>query len=178
VTTVTADKTNATILTPDMVEPGMHINGVGGDCPGKTELHADVLRGARVFVEYEPQTRIEGDLQQMPADFAVTELWQVLQAKRRAHGARTGHRVRLGRLCAGRLSRPCATCALPGRSCSARASHLALVPALADPKDLFSLIAPVSAAEVAAGMSATPGVARLTGRTPCEHAATRPDPAP
>ncbi|AXV74888.1 ornithine cyclodeaminase (plasmid) [Ralstonia solanacearum] len=60
VTTVTADKAYATIITPDMIEPGMHINGVGGDCPGKTELHADVLRGARVFVEYEPQTRIEG----------------------------------------------------------------------------------------------------------------------
>ncbi|HXH02145.1 MAG TPA: ornithine cyclodeaminase [Candidatus Competibacteraceae bacterium] len=78
VTTVTADKTNATILTPEMIEPGMHINAVGGDCPGKTELHPDVLRHAAVFVEYEPQTRIEGDLQQMPADFAVTEVWQVL----------------------------------------------------------------------------------------------------
>lgn len=78
VTTVTADKAYATILTPDMVEPGMHINAVGGDCPGKTELHADVLRLGPVFVEYEPQTRIEGDLQQMPADFPVTELWRVL----------------------------------------------------------------------------------------------------
>ncbi len=78
VTTVTADKTNATILTPEMLEPGMHINGVGGDCPGKTELHAEVLARASVFVEYEPQTRIEGDLQQMPADFAVTEFWRVL----------------------------------------------------------------------------------------------------
>jgi hypothetical protein len=61
----------------------MHINGVGGDCPGKTELHPGVLRGAKVFVEYEPQSRIEGDLQQMPADFAVTELWQVLHGRRR-----------------------------------------------------------------------------------------------
>ncbi len=78
VTTVTADKTNATILTPEMIEPGMHINAVGGDCPGKTELHADVLRGARVFVEYEPQTRIEGDIQQLPADFPVVDLWRVL----------------------------------------------------------------------------------------------------
>lgn len=78
VTTVTADKTNATILKPEMIEPGMHINGVGGDCPGKTELHADVLARASVFVEYEAQTRIEGDLQQMPADFAVTEFWRVL----------------------------------------------------------------------------------------------------
>ncbi len=79
VTTVTADKTNATIISPDMVEPGMHINGVGGDCPGKTELHPDVLRRASVFVEYEPQTRVEGDLQNMDADFPVTEIWQVLQ---------------------------------------------------------------------------------------------------
>jgi len=78
VTTVTADKTNATILTPDMIEPGMHINGVGGDCPGKTELHRGVLEMARVIVEYEPQSRIEGDVQQMPADFPVTEFWRVL----------------------------------------------------------------------------------------------------
>jgi ornithine cyclodeaminase len=79
VTTVTADKTRAAILTADMVEPGMHINAVGGDCPGKTELHPDVLRMARVIVEYEPQTRVEGDIQQLPTDFAVTELWRVLQ---------------------------------------------------------------------------------------------------
>lgn len=82
VITVTADKTNATILTPEMIEPGMHnINGVDGDSPGKTELHADVLRMSRVFVEYEPQSRIEGDIQQMPADFPVTELWQVLTGR-------------------------------------------------------------------------------------------------
>lgn len=81
VTTVTADKTYATIVTPDMIEAGMHLNAVGGDCPGKTELHADVLRMSRIFVEYEPQTRIEGDIQQLPADFPVTELWRVLQGE-------------------------------------------------------------------------------------------------
>ena len=78
VTTVTADKNHATIITPEMVEPGMHFNAVGGDCPGKTELHRGVLEAATVFVEFEPQTRIEGDIQQMPADFAVTEFWRVL----------------------------------------------------------------------------------------------------
>jgi len=78
ITTVTADKTHATIVTPDMVQPGVHLNAVGGDCPGKTELHAEVLRMGTVFVEYPPQTRVEGDIQQMPADFAVTPLWQVL----------------------------------------------------------------------------------------------------
>lgn len=81
VTTVTADKTNATIVTPQMIEPGMHVNAVGGDCPGKTELHRGVLEAARVFVEYEPQTRIEGDLQQMPADFPVAEFWRVLEGQ-------------------------------------------------------------------------------------------------
>ncbi|MFG6449415.1 ornithine cyclodeaminase [Roseateles sp. BYS180W] len=81
VTTVTADKTNATILTPEMVRPGMHVNGVGGDCPGKTELHRGVLEMGRVVVEYEPQSRIEGDVQQMPADFPVVELWQVLNGQ-------------------------------------------------------------------------------------------------
>ena len=79
VTTVTADKSRATILTPAMVEPGMHLNAVGGDCPGKTELHPDVLRGARVVVEYEPQSRVEGEIQQLPANHPVTELWRVLR---------------------------------------------------------------------------------------------------
>src|ERR1700704_5283140 len=52
ITTVTADKRNALILTPEMIEPGMHLNAVGGDCPGKTELHADILRSetARIVV--------------------------------------------------------------------------------------------------------------------------------
>jgi ornithine cyclodeaminase len=77
VTTITADKTNATIITSDMLTPGMHINAVGGDCPGKTELSAEVMHAATVFVEYEPQTRIEGELQQMPESFWVTELFQV-----------------------------------------------------------------------------------------------------
>ncbi|MBV8035396.1 ornithine cyclodeaminase [Roseateles sp.] len=81
VTTVTADKSNATILTPEMIEPGMHVNGVGGDCPGKTELHRGVLEMARVVCEFEPQSRIEGDMQQMPADFAVTEFWRVLSGE-------------------------------------------------------------------------------------------------
>jgi ornithine cyclodeaminase len=82
VTTVTADKKKATILTDAMVGRGVHINAVGGDCPGKTELDPRILERARVFVEYEPQTRIEGDIQQMPADFPVTELWRVLTGER------------------------------------------------------------------------------------------------
>lgn len=77
ITTVTADKVNARILSENMVGSGLHINAVGGDCPGKTELAPEILSRARVFVEYAPQTRIEGEIQQMPEDFEVTELWSV-----------------------------------------------------------------------------------------------------
>ncbi|WP_166999292.1 ornithine cyclodeaminase [Paramicrobacterium fandaimingii] len=78
ITTCTADKANATVLTDDMVKPGVHINAIGGDCPGKTELDAAILRRADVFVEFPEQTRIEGEIQQVESDFAVTELWQVV----------------------------------------------------------------------------------------------------
>jgi ornithine cyclodeaminase len=81
VTTVTADKRKAVILTPPMIKPGMHLNAVGGDCPGKTELHADILRmpNVRVVVEYEPQSRIEGEVQQMPADYPVVEFAEIVR---------------------------------------------------------------------------------------------------
>ncbi|GAB4383808.1 MAG: ornithine cyclodeaminase [Albidovulum sp.] len=78
ITTCTADKQYATILTDNMVGPGVHINAVGGDCPGKTELHRDILLRSAIFVEYPPQTRIEGEIQQLDPDHPVTELWQVI----------------------------------------------------------------------------------------------------
>ncbi len=78
ITTCTADKANATVLTDNLVGAGVHINAVGGDCPGKTELHRDILERAQIFVEYPPQTRIEGEIQQLDPDHPVTELWQVM----------------------------------------------------------------------------------------------------
>lgn len=86
ITTCTADKQYATILTDNMVGAGVHINAIGGDCPGKTELHKDILLRANTFVEYSPQTRIEGEIQQMAEDYPVTELWQVVS------GAMAGRR--------------------------------------------------------------------------------------
>ena len=78
ITTCTADKQYATILTDNMVGSGVHINAIGGDCPGKTELHKDILLRSDIFVEYTPQTRIEGEIQQLAPDHPVTELWQVI----------------------------------------------------------------------------------------------------
>ena len=78
ITTCTADKQYATILTDNMVGAGVHINAIGGDCPGKTELHRDILLRSDIFVEYPEQTRIEGEIQQLDADHPVTEMWQVI----------------------------------------------------------------------------------------------------
>ena len=89
ITTCTADKQNATILTDNMVGAGVHINAIGGDCPGKTELHADILRRSDIFVEYPPQTRVEGEIQQLEDDHPVTELWQVMLGEK---PGRTGDR--------------------------------------------------------------------------------------
>jgi ornithine cyclodeaminase len=93
ITTVTADKQYATILTDNMVGSGVHINAVGGDCPGKTELHRDILLRSEIFVEYPPQSRIEGEIQQLPADHPVTELWQVITGA--AKGRRDAREITL-----------------------------------------------------------------------------------
>ena len=93
VTTVTADKQDATILSDNMVGPGIHINAVGGDCPGKTELHRDILLRSDIFVEYPPQTRIEGEIQQLAPDHPVVELWEVIAG--RAIGRRSEHAITL-----------------------------------------------------------------------------------
>ena len=140
VTTVTADKAFATILTPEMIEPGMHINAVGGDCPGKTELHADVLRASRVFVEYEPQTRIEGDIQQLPADFPVHELWTVLNGQ--VCGREDPHQVTVFDSVGFALEDYTALRYIHQLSRELGiGQNISLVPELDDPKNLFGLTA-------------------------------------
>ncbi|MBY0465538.1 MAG: ornithine cyclodeaminase [Burkholderiales bacterium] len=160
VTTVTADKTNATILTADLLRPGMHINAVGGDCPGKTELHADVLTAARVFVEYEPQTRVEGDLQQMPAEFPVTELWRVLTGQ--APGRQQASDITVFDSVGFALEDYSALRYLAAQAAQLDLGQpLALIPALANPRDLFSLVKP-----------ATTGVAHTARPTTCTPSGT------
>lgn len=93
ITTCTADKQYATILTDNMVGSGVHLNAIGGDCPGKTELHPDILHRAAIFVEYPEQTRIEGEIQQLSPDHPVTELWQVIAGQ--AEGRRDARQITL-----------------------------------------------------------------------------------
>jgi ornithine cyclodeaminase len=151
VTTVTADKKNATILTADMVEPGMHVNAVGGDCPGKTELDPRILlrEDARTFVEFEPQSRVEGELQHMPADFHVTEFWRVIAGEVAGRGSDAEVTIfdsvgfALEDYSALRLVRDCASELALGRK-------IDLVPVMPDPKDLFGHLVGATAQQQAA----------------------------
>jgi ornithine cyclodeaminase len=142
VTTVTADKCRAVILTPDMIEPGMHLNAVGGDCPGKTELHPDILRrpDLRVVVEFEPQSRVEGEIQQMPADFAVTEFADVVAGRAigRAHDDEVTLFDSVGFAIEDHAALQLLHALIQERP--ERARRIDLVPMLDDPKDLFGSV--------------------------------------
>jgi ornithine cyclodeaminase len=139
ITTVTADKRNAVILGAEMVGPGTHLNAVGGDCPGKTELAREILErdDVRVVVEYAPQSRIEGEIQQMPADFPVIEFADVLASGRSARQSASEITLfdsvgfALEDFSALRFLHQC----LQARSVAPR--EIDLVPRLDDPKDLF-----------------------------------------
>lgn len=163
VTTITADKRNAVILTPEMIKPGMHLNAVGGDCPGKTELHADILlrKDARVVVEFEPQSRIEGEIQQMPEDFKVAEFADVLKGT--AKGRASPREVTIFDSVGFALEDYSALRYLHKLQLAdvANRRQIDLVPHLDDPKNLFGLLTPAeSPTAKAPRMSPIPEMAR------------------
>ena len=143
ITTATADKRNATIIGPELVVPGMHFNAVGGDCPGKTELHPGILRrdDARIVVEFEPQSRIEGEIQQLDPAFPVTELAEVLAG--RAPGRASDREVTIFDSVGFALEDFSSLRYLLRIHHEERGQRqIDLLPDLEDPKDLFALLAP------------------------------------
>ncbi len=82
ITTCTADKRYQTVLTKDMLKKDVFINGIGGDCPGKTEIAKEIIEISTVVVEFLEQARIEGDIQQMPKDFSCTEIYEVIRGEK------------------------------------------------------------------------------------------------
>ena len=140
VTTCTADKARAAVLHSEQVRPGMHLNAIGGDCPGKTELDPTILKEARVVVEYAPQTRIEGEIQQLGEDVEVTELWEVLagDAAGRTDDAEITVFDSVGFALADFSALRCAQEATQG---SDLLSWIDVIADPDDPKDLFSLLA-------------------------------------
>lgn len=141
VTTATADKCRATVLQDADVAPGMHLNAIGGDCPGKTELDPRIVARSRVVVEFEAQTRAEGEIQHMPAAFEVTPLWAVLAGE--ATGRGDAQEVTLFDSVGFALEDFSTLCYLHAQVERGELGvPLSLIPALDDPRDLFSLVAP------------------------------------
>ena len=138
VTTCTADKTNATVLTDAMVRPGMHLNAIGGDRPGKTELDVAILRRADVFVEFPEQTRVEGEIQQLPRPPRHRAVAGAARRRWRSHVRRADHRLRLRRIRDRGLR---ALCYLDRSLRPGQALEVDLIADPDDPKDLFALVA-------------------------------------
>lgn len=139
ITTCTADKANNHVLHSAQVAPGVHINGVGGDCPGKTELDSKILTRGRVFVEYPEQTRIEGEIQQMAPDFPVVEFWKVLTGAE--HGRRSAEDITIFDSVGFAIADFSALRYLRDATAGTELeSHIDLVADPDDPKDLFSLV--------------------------------------
>jgi len=84
--TATAAKRKQSVLESEWVRPGTLILGVGGDCPGKTELPFELTKRCKFFVEDITQTHIEGELQYFGTDKVYAELWEVIAGKKKAHG--------------------------------------------------------------------------------------------
>lgn len=81
IVTATADKQRLKILENDWIKPGMHINGVGGDCPGKTELDSALLERVKIVIEYFEQSKVEGEIQNLDGE-PYAELWELVSNKK------------------------------------------------------------------------------------------------
>ena len=81
IVTATADKLHGEILEDYLVKPGVHINAIGGDCPGKTELTHDTMLRSKVVVEYLPQTKNEGEIQRIDSPI-YAELWEIINGSK------------------------------------------------------------------------------------------------
>jgi ornithine cyclodeaminase len=83
ITTATATKKQTQILSAESIQPGLHINSIGGDCPGKTELDKTILSHAKVVIEYLPQSQHEGEIQQMGDEIKIyAELWELVTGQK------------------------------------------------------------------------------------------------
>ncbi|MFZ9034658.1 MAG: ornithine cyclodeaminase [Francisellaceae bacterium] len=91
ITVCTACKAHAEVIKNNWIKPGVHINGLGGDCPGKTELEMSILPRAKVIVEFFDQSFIEGEIQRFREDEAraiiYAELWQLITGDKKGRAS-------------------------------------------------------------------------------------------
>jgi hypothetical protein len=125
-----------------------HVGGHGGQIqrsiaqPGNHPRH-------QALDQLHPH-RLEGDIRRMPADFPVTELWQVLQG--RHPGRRDASQVTVFDSVGFALEDYSALCFMGDAALELGIGGvMELVPQLRDPKDLFGLLRPSRGLHLVAG---------------------------
>ena len=87
ITTITACKANVDVIKDRWVKAGVHINALGGDTVGKTELELSLLPRCRVVVEYFDQSLIEGEIQRLNNEAAkklvYAELYELVNGSKK-----------------------------------------------------------------------------------------------
>ena len=86
ITTCTACRAHVDVLKNDWIKSGVHINGIGGDSEGKTELEFSILSRCQIAVEYFDQCVVEGEIQRFDKDEAEkkvhAELHELITGKK------------------------------------------------------------------------------------------------
>jgi ornithine cyclodeaminase len=68
------------ILDASILHPELHINAIGGDAPGYSELDPSIIQQVdRIAVEYLPQTQHEGEIQQLPYHMIQDKVIEVFE---------------------------------------------------------------------------------------------------
>jgi ornithine cyclodeaminase/alanine dehydrogenase-like protein (mu-crystallin family) len=83
VTATYSGRENPPVIRDECVSPGIHINAIGADDPGKGELDSKLLRRAKVVPDFWKQARLAGDCQGLPGSEIHAELGEIITGKKR-----------------------------------------------------------------------------------------------
>lgn len=139
ITTATAKPGHHKVLEAAWVKPGIHINKIGGDSPGKTELDPLLLKKCKIVVELLEQTKVEGEIQQ--ADVPIhAALWELVAHKKK--GRETATDITLFDSVGFALEDFSALKLIDRLATEHNVGHLLdMIPQTPDPKNLFGVIA-------------------------------------
>ena len=68
------------VMELEQFQPHLHINAIGSDLPGKTELPREFLENSFVCPDFIPQARVEGECQQLPNDRDMVSISEVAKS--------------------------------------------------------------------------------------------------
>lgn len=87
ITTCTACKAQVDVIKNAWINEGVHINALGGDTIGKTELELSILPRCRIVVEYFDQCVIEGEIQRLgkkeAKSLVFAEIYELVNGKKK-----------------------------------------------------------------------------------------------